>query len=80
MSRERHNILIIKKKWKSYPIDDFNKVRCIKQTPEGLLCAGTTKGLLVFNPNTVLTASSAINKYEIGVDAKIEWCRFTEKN
>lgn len=54
--------------WKSYPIDDFNKVRCIKQTSEGLLCVGTTKGLLMFNPNNVLSNPSAIKKYEVGFD------------
>ncbi|MFL1013091.1 hybrid sensor histidine kinase/response regulator transcription factor [Flavisericum labens] len=57
-----------KNKWHTYPIDDFNKVRCIKQTPEGLLYAGTTKGLIVFNPNDILSDSSEIEKYEIGFD------------
>ncbi|WNH09400.1 ATP-binding protein [Thalassobellus suaedae] len=57
-----------KNEWKSYPIDDFNKVRCIKQTSEGLLCVGTTKGLLVFNPNNVFSAPSAVKKYEVGFD------------
>ncbi|TDD94603.1 hybrid sensor histidine kinase/response regulator transcription factor [Flavobacterium cellulosilyticum] len=56
-----------KNKWKSYPIDSFDKVRCIKQSAEGLLYVGATKGLLVFDPNKMF-ASSSIKKYEIGFD------------
>jgi len=56
-----------KNKWKSYPIDTFDKVRCIKQTSEGLLYVGATKGLLVFDPNKMF-ASNAMKKYEIGFD------------
>lgn len=57
-----------KNKWKSYSIDNFDKVRCIKQSSEGLLYVGTTKGLLVFDPNKMLTAAAKIKKYEIGFD------------
>jgi signal transduction histidine kinase/DNA-binding response OmpR family regulator/ligand-binding sensor domain-containing protein len=57
-----------KNKWKSYPIDNFNKIRCIKQSSDGLLFVGTTKGLLVFDPNTIFNTDSKINKYEIGFD------------
>ena len=56
-----------KNKWISYPIDNFDKVRCIKQSAEGLLYVGATKGLLVFDPNKMFS-TTAIKKYEIGFD------------
>ncbi|MBD0833392.1 hybrid sensor histidine kinase/response regulator transcription factor [Aestuariibaculum sediminum] len=56
-----------KNKWHHYPINVFNKVRCLKQTSEGLLCAGTTKGMLIFNPNEILQPQSEFKTYEIGL-------------
>lgn len=64
---EKTNFINYKNKWKNYPIDNFDKVRCIKQSAQGLLFVGTTKGLLVFDPAKFLE-KNALKKYEIGFD------------
>lgn len=38
-------------RWKSYPLENFSKIRCINQTKEGLILVGTTGGLLAIKPN-----------------------------
>lgn len=48
-----------KNEWKTYPIDIFNKIRCIKQSHDGLLYVGTTNGLLTFDPETIRKSSSS---------------------
>ncbi|WP_281297010.1 hybrid sensor histidine kinase/response regulator transcription factor [Flavobacterium limnophilum] len=50
--------------WKNYPIENFNKIRCIKQSREGLMYVGTTNGLLTFDPGNVTKSPSRIKSYE----------------
>lgn len=57
-----------KNRWKSYPKENFKKVRCIKQTSEGLIYVGATNGLLVFNPNKLYNEDSGLKSYEVRLD------------
>ncbi|GGF22076.1 hybrid sensor histidine kinase/response regulator [Flavobacterium limi] len=50
-----------KNDWKSYPKTDFKKVRCMSHSGN-LIYAGTTDGLLVFNPNKI---NGKVHHYEI---------------
>lgn len=54
--------------WKTYPIENFNKIRCIKQSREGLMYVGTTNGLLTFDPGNVTKNPSGIKSYESTTD------------
>ncbi|MEL1242243.1 hybrid sensor histidine kinase/response regulator transcription factor [Flavobacterium flavipallidum] len=35
-----------KNRWTNYPLDSFNKIRCIKETKEGVILVGSTGGLV----------------------------------
>ncbi len=43
--------------WIAYPTEEYNRVRCIKELPNGLMAAGTTSGLIVFDPGTIRSSS-----------------------
>lgn len=54
--------------WKTYPIENFNKIRCIKQSREGLMYVGTTNGLLTFYPGNVTKGFPRIKTFESTTD------------
>jgi signal transduction histidine kinase/DNA-binding response OmpR family regulator/ligand-binding sensor domain-containing protein len=53
-----------KNEWKTYPIDAFNKIRCIKQSPDDVMYIGTTNGLLTFDPDIIINNFSKIKSNE----------------
>ncbi|WP_281336254.1 response regulator [Flavobacterium eburneipallidum] len=57
---ETTRFISYKNEWKTYPIDNFNKIRCIKQSGDGIIYIGTTNGLLTFDPSTITNNLSKI--------------------
>lgn len=40
-----------KNRWANYSLESYNKIRCIKETKEGILLVGSTGGLVAFKSN-----------------------------
>lgn len=66
--KEETYFINYKNKWTNYPIKSFNKIRSITQTSEGLIYAGATNGLLVFDPNNMFSDNSKLRSYETRLD------------
>ena len=47
---ENIKFINFKNNWKTYPTDNYSKVRCINQTKDGVILLGCTAGLLAINP------------------------------
>lgn len=52
--------------WKTYPTENFFKIRCINQTKDGVILVGCTAGLLAINPTkNILSEFSNAKTYSI---------------